>query len=115
MTLPKRHAGFHQSVGEVGGAQRGVERGTHAPGIHAQRGHGPGGRGQHEGQGVERVEQQRLVFLEVLAVPRGQALQSREEGDQVAQQPTRLGPRQLEDVRVALLRHQARAGAEVVR
>src|SRR5439155_1351188 len=70
---------------------------------------------QHERKRIESIEQQRLVLLEVLAVPRREALQGREQRHEVAQQPARFGTRQLEDVGVPLLRQQARAGAEVVR
>src|SRR6266480_3029489 len=115
VALAKRHAGFHQQVGEVRRAQRGIERGPHPLGVHAQRGDGPGRGGQDQRQRVESVEQQRLVLLEVLAVPGRKALQGREQRHEVAQQPARFRARQLEDVGVPFLRQQARAGAEVVR
>src|SRR5881396_293512 len=104
--------------GSRGTARRpppGGPRGPYPLGVDAQRGDCPGRGGEYQCQSVESVEQQRLVLLEVLAVSRREPLQGREQRHEVAQQPARLRTCELEDVGVAFLRQQARAGAEVVR
>src|SRR5690606_8406093 len=59
---------------------------------------------------VEGVEEQRLVLLEVLLVPGRQSLEQAEDGRDVARETSGLATRQLEAIRVPLLRHQTRAG-----
>src|SRR5690349_10406298 len=88
VTLAKWNAGLHQEVGEVRGTQRRVEGGAHPALVGGHRRDGSGHRGEHERERVERVEQERLVLLEILAVTGGEALQRRQERDQITQEPS---------------------------
>jgi hypothetical protein len=69
---------------------------------------------QRVGQRVDAVEQRLLVFLVVFVVGQRLALHQRQEGDQVAIDATGLAAHQFGHVRVLLLRHDRRAGAEAV-
>src|SRR5882762_3842210 len=103
-----------QQIGEIGGPHRRVERCGHPLDVHGERVDRSGDGGQHHRQRIARVEQQRLVFLQVFLIAGRNSFQHGEQRDAVAQHPSGLAARQLEHIRVAFLRHEAGAGAEVV-
>ncbi len=70
----------------------------------------PGHGGKDDQQGVDGVEDRLLVLLEVTVVGQGQALERREQAGEVADQAAGLPARELRDVGVLLLRHDARPG-----
>ena len=69
-------------------------------------------RGPHR---VEGVEQRRLVLLQVAVVGQRQPLDQHQQRLQIADHPGRLAADQLQHVRIDLLRHDRRAGAEGLR
>ena len=64
---------------------------------------------------VERVEQRRLVFLQVAVVGQRQPFDQHQQRLQIADHAGRLAADQLQHVGVDLLRHDRRAGAERLR
>ena len=70
----------------------------------------PGERRQQHLEGVDGVEDRLLVLLEVAVVGQRQRLERGQQPGQVADQPAGLAARQLGDVGVLLLRHDARPG-----
>ncbi len=114
VALPERDASFDQEIREVGGAHRRIERRSHSLGIDGECVERSRHRREHHGQRVARVEQQRFVFLKVLLVARRNPLERREQRDQVTKEASGLAARQLEDVRVPLLWHEARASTKCV-
>ena len=70
----------------------------------------PAEREQRQRARVERVEQRLLVFLEIAVVREREALQRREEPDEVADHAAGLAARELGDVGVLLLRQHRRTG-----
>src|SRR5207237_8976107 len=58
---------------------------------------------------VDRVEDRGLVLLELSVVALGQALERREEGDQISDDRAGLPAGQFGDIRIPLLRHQTAA------
>ena len=81
-----------------------------AVGVEHQRVDHAAERGQQDLEGVDRVEHRLLVLLEVAVVGQRQALEGREEPGEVADEPAGLAARELGDVGVLLLRHDARPG-----
>ena len=61
---------------------------------------------------VDRVEDRGLILLEISVVSLGQALQRREERDQISDDPAGLSAGQFGDVGIPFLRHQAAARAQ---
>src|SRR5690606_40386672 len=113
--VAKRHAAAHQVVGEVGGGGVAVGgRGAHSRTIEA----GAGKHGDVDVEtvvdGVDGVEHRLLVFLVVAVVGERLALHQGQQRDQVAGDAPGLAAHQLGGVRILLLRHDARAGTEVV-
>src|SRR5688572_945813 len=76
--LAKRRTLPDEVVGEIRRHHRARERGTHALRPEATLAERAGDRGQHEEQGVGRVEEDALVVLQVLVVARWQPLERRE-------------------------------------
>ncbi len=115
--LAERQVQFaHQPVGQIGrGREARAGGGGHPFGVGTQR-RDHGGHGvQGQVQGVEGLEHRRLVLLHVLGIGQRKTLHHRGQGDQRAHDPARLGPHQFGGVGVALLRHDGRAGGQVVR
>ena len=114
--LPERHAPGHQVVGHIGGigviaAHRLLQpSGTELQTLLEQDRH----RLQAIQTGGHAVEQGLLVLLEILVVGQGQALDHREQSDQVAKHPAALTPHQFGHIGVLLLGHQAAAGGAAV-
>jgi hypothetical protein len=69
---------------------------------------------QRVGERIDRVEQRLLVFLVVAVVRERLALHQGEERDQVTRDAPGLAARQFRHVRILLLRHDRRPGAEPV-
>ena len=84
--------------------------GAHPLGHELQVGDHPGHRGEAERQQVVRVEQRRLVVLQILGIGQRQALQQHQQRDQVADDPRRMAADQLGGVGVALVGHDRRSG-----
>ena len=106
----------HQPVGHIGGGgEAGGGRGMHvvAVGLHV-RNHAGHGR-QRQGEGVERIEGDFLVFLHVLGIGERQALHYHKQRVERSQDAPDLGAHQFGGVRIALLRHDRGAGGELVR
>ena len=61
---------------------------------------------------VDRVEDRGLVLLEISVVSLGQALERREERDQISDDPAGLPADQFGDIGIPLLRHQTAARAQ---
>ena len=114
VALTERNACLDEEICEICGPHRRVEGRGHPSGVHGEGVDRSRHRRQHGRQGIARVEQQRLVFLQILLIAGGNAFQRREQRDAVTQQPSRLPARQLEHVRIAFLRHEAGTGTEGV-
>ena len=113
--LAERHPLADQQVGDVGGGDHLVGgRGGEPLAVEAQAGEQPLGRLEAELDRVDGVEQRLLVLLQVLGVGERERVQDAGERRQRAGDPRRLRAQQLGRVGVLLLRHQARAGGEVV-
>ncbi len=113
--LAERHTLADEVLGEVGGSEVGLVGGDlHAGGVEGERRDHAPERPGGELAGVERVEERRLVLLEVAVVGEGQALERRKEAGEVADEPSRLASHELGDVGVLLLRQHRRAGGVLV-
>ena len=110
MGVPEGHAGTDEELRQVGGEKHRVRRRFRHPLPPHVEGRD---RPRHDLEGVAQrldgVEQRFLVFLEVPVVRERQALQDREQRDEVADRPSGLAAHDLGHVRVLLLGHQARA------
>ena len=114
MTFSERHPRFDEQVREIRGPHRGIERRRHTIRVDRQcldcSGHG----GQHRCERVAGIEQQRFVFLQIFLVARRNSLECGQQRDEIAQQAAGLAPRELEDIGIPFLRHEARPRTEVV-
>ena len=99
------------SARSVAAAYGRIRRRLHALDVERERRHQARHRGQGQRDLVDRVEQRRLVLLQIAVVAERQALERRQQAREVADHPARLAPRQLGDVGVLLLREH---GAEPV-
>ena len=116
MRVPERHAFAHQVVGEIrGGGEAALGGGAHGVRLRAQSADDADHGAQAVEQRVRAVEQRPLVLLVVAVVGERLAFHKHEQGVQVADHASGLAAHQFGDVRVLLLRHDARAGAEGVR
>ena len=111
----ERHALAHERVGQLDREQVVRERRRDPVAIRCQRVDRRRECCEQQLERVRRVEHGLLVLLQILLVRAREALQQRRQPLRVREQPRALSPRQLEQVRVALLRQQARAGREPVR
>ena len=78
MTFAERHAGVHEQIGEIGGAHRRIESGRHALWVDGEGVDRAGDGWQHGRERIDRIEQQRLVFLQILLISRRNSLQCRQ-------------------------------------
>ncbi len=113
--LTERHPSAHQVLGDIRGQREAVGRRGDEPLATDPHGRNRAGqRGQHQQQGVDRVEDRLLVLLQIAVVGERQSLESGQEAGQIPDEPAGLPPGQLRDVRVLLLRHDRATGREGV-
>ncbi|OPZ80907.1 MAG: hypothetical protein BWY77_00876 [bacterium ADurb.Bin431] len=113
--IAEGQAFFGQVVGEVGGGGEALgQRRLHVVGAHRDAAGHVGEDAQGVGDGVDGVEQGFLVFLVVLVVGQRLRLHQGQQAHQLAVDAAGLAAGQFGDVRVLLLRHDRRAGAETV-
>src|SRR4051812_14127118 len=102
----------YQRVGLFGGMDRGIEfdaGGAETHALDAER-HDGGGRERE----VDATEQRRLDELQITLITRRQLREYPQNLDQACLRYRRAAAHQLEDVGIALLRHDRRAGGEAV-
>ena len=112
--VAERHAHADQRVRQLDREQVGGERGRDPVAIRRERGDRRRQRREQQLERVGRVEHGFLVLLQILLVRAGQALHERGQALGVGEEPRALSAGQLEQVGIALLREQARAGGEAV-
>ena len=111
MSRAEGDAFTHQVVGEIRSQQKRIGcGGPHCggAGLHAI---------NHFGENLERqlqrvhgIKEPLLVLLEIAIVRHGESLERGQQADEISQQPAGLATGEFGDVRIFLLRHQARAG-----
>ena len=114
MRAPEGDAALDQQVGQVGREEEPVGGRRHPGGVEAQVRQHPGHDVERLPERVGRIEERRLVLLEVAVVGERQALQRGEQRHQRARHAPGLAAHQLRHVRVLLLRHHRAAGREGV-
>ena len=111
----ERHVFFHQIVREIG--RRGIAfhgGAAHRRFVYADAADQVGIDSQGRAQRVHGIEQRFLVFLIILVVGERLTLHEREQPHQMAIDAAGLAAHKLRHVRIFLLRHHRRAGAEAV-
>jgi len=115
MGIAERQAFFDQVVGQIGCGGIALQcRIAHGFRFDADAGGHVGENTQGVDDGVDGIEQRFLVFLVVFVIGQRLAFHEREQGDQMAVDAPGFAARQFRHVRIFLLRHDGRAGAEAV-
>ena len=101
------HAAVHEVVGDIGREQHRIGDGGGARGgIHLCVVEHPGEDGERGFHRVHAVEDRLLVLLHVAIVGHRQALQRREQRDEIADDAARFSAREFGDVGIFFLRHE---------
>ncbi len=106
----KGHTVPYEVIGKVGGHHPARDCRLHTVGAELELGERSGDGGEDQHHRVGRVEQCALVVLQILVVAAREPLESGEKSGQVANDTSSGATSQFERIRVALLRHHARAG-----
>ena len=114
MCVAECHTLSDEIVREIGGHHGAADGGAHRGEIEAQGAERSGDRGQQQRHAVDGVEERPLVVLKILVVAAGKAFDGGDHRHEIAEHAGTGAARELQCVRVPLLRHHRRTGGEGV-